>query len=133
MSDGSNDYTQSDKMDAARLARAKQLDKEIADAQKQNVDLLVKLESLKKEIKDKEIADAKKQLENSLLQLESVKEEINQLKSTSKSKKSVRFALPPSPPSIKKNTAGTRKNKKRTRKHKKKRRHRSKRYKHYKR
>jgi len=131
MSDGSNDYTQSDKMDAAQLAKAKQLDKEIADAQKQHVDLLVKLESLKKEIKDKEIADAKKQLENSLLQLESVKEEINQLKSTSKSKskKSVRFALPPSPPSIKKNTAGTRKNKNRSKKHKKKRRHRSKRYK----
>jgi chromosome segregation ATPase len=125
MSDGSNDYTQSDKMDAARLAKAKQLDKEIADAQKQNVDLLVKLESLKKEIKDKEIADAKKQLDDSLLQLESVKKEINQLKSKSKSKKSVRFALPPSPPSIKKNTAGTRKNKKR--------RHISKRYKRYKR
>jgi hypothetical protein len=126
MSDGSNDYTQSDKMDAAQLAKAKQLDKEIADAQKQHVDLLVKLESLKKEIKDKEIADAKKQLENSLLQLESVKEEINQLKSTSKSKKSVRFAVLPS---IIKNAAGTRKNKKRTKKHKKKRRHRSKRYK----
>ena len=60
MSDGPNDYTHSDKMNAARLAKAKQLDKEIADAQKQNADLLVQLESVKKEIKDKEIADAKK-------------------------------------------------------------------------
>ena len=51
MSDGPNDYTHSDEMNAARLAKAQQLEKEIADAQKQHADLLVKLESVKIEIK----------------------------------------------------------------------------------
>ena len=114
MSDGPNDYTHSDEVNAARLAKAQQLDKEIADAKKQLEDSLGKLESVKKEIK-----------------------EINQFKS--KGKRNVKFADKlTDQPSIEKNTAGTRKNKKRTRKHsrkhnikkgKKTRRHRSKRYK----
>jgi hypothetical protein len=51
MSDGPNDYTHSDKMNAARLAKAQQLDKEIADVKQQLEDSLGKLESVKKRLK----------------------------------------------------------------------------------